>query len=130
MVPQGSQTLNADYFAALTKRINDTNVCADLQDLVADATASINSVKSAIGSELAFLSPILDLLENPGADLGKIATWIEKFIGSFLSPYSKSQASFLAQLTQLETEIAGLVSAIAAKAAEIENCTVSTASLV
>ncbi len=130
MIGQGSAQLDAAWFANLSARISGIQSCPELQDLVADAIADINAVKSAIGAELALLQPVLALIEAPGADLGKIATWISSFIGSFLTPYTRPVAIYASQLSAMEAQIASLLAAISAKAAEFTGCVVAVSDLV
>nr|GAT43694.1 predicted protein [Mycena chlorophos] len=121
----GSALLDLQYFSSLKARIQASSGCAELQALADEAVASVNANIAAIESQLAFLEPILALLAAPGADLSKLATWIESFITAFLTPYIVPYTTYATQLTEQAAQMALIAAAIAEMAASFEHCTVT-----
>lgn len=125
MNQQGTQIVNADYFNNLTKSVNATQSCDELQQLVAEAMASINAMKASIAAELAALQPLLALLKIPGANLGEIVGWIKNLVLGHLTPMLKPTISLAAQLAALEQQMSALLAAISAAQLRFPHCSVA-----
>lgn len=104
--------LNDDYFNNLILQINSAVTPDELQSIVNQAFADIQTLESTITSQLAYLEPISALLTAPGANLTAIVTWITTFITTVLTPIYKPYITMTAQLISLATQIAKLTAAI------------------
>lgn len=124
MQAQGQLPFNKAYFDALSARVNRTTDCSELQDLIAEAFASIQAQSDAITSQLAAITPLLALLNVPNS-LGSLISWVGNFITSFLKPYLKPQITYALQLAELAAAIAELKAAIQQAAGNIKFCTVT-----
>ena len=125
MTPQGSQLLNTTQIANLTTSVNSASSCAELQELVTQAFASLGAIKEGINSELATLTPMLALLSPPSASPSTIVTWLTSFINDFLTPQMKPSITYAAQLTELATQITSLTSAINTASSKFPGCSIS-----
>lgn len=112
----------ADYINSLTAEIKAVDTCEELDALAKKAAKAISARMSGANSELATLKPILDLLENPAADLVKIAQWIGDFINTVLKPYYAPVVALAKEVEQDTAAVAQLTAAVAEKAAEIGSC--------
>jgi hypothetical protein len=125
MVPQGSTLINTDHFVNMTASINACDTCAQLQSVVNDSFASLNSAKAAIQAELAKLMPALSLLTLPSADPGAILSWLTNFVSFTLTPMLKPTITYGAQLTAMLAQIAQVTAAIEAAAARLTSCSIT-----
>lgn len=125
MIPQGEAILDLQYFTSLKTRINAVSGCAELQALADEEIASVNANIAGIEAQIALLEPILALLTAPGADLTKLATWIQNFITSFLTPYIVPYTTYATQLTEQAAQMAMIVTAITEMATSFESCSIS-----
>ena len=125
MIPQGSQLLNTTQIANLTNAVNSASSCAELQELVTQAFASLRAIKQGINSELAAISPMLALLSPPSASPTAIVTWLSSFINNFLTPQMKPSITYAAQLTALAAQITSLTSAINTASSKFPSCSIS-----
>jgi hypothetical protein len=117
MQPQGTALINAQYFTDLTNQINAINICADLQELVDDAIASIQANIDSIKEQVDQLEALLLIPTN----LSQVITWITNFQAQLLLPYT----NYVTQLAETATAIANLVTAIENAAERIKNCTIT-----
>jgi hypothetical protein len=124
MIPQGLSPLNTAYFTALTDSINEAGSCAELQELITSAFASLGAVTDAITAEFAAVEPWLALLTPPTTPQAVI-TWVEKLITSYLTPLVKPAVTMVAQLTELTAQIAALTAAISSAEAKFTSCSIS-----
>lgn len=122
---EGSELVNAQYFTDLTNRVNAVSTCADLQALVTKEIESLSGIKQMINAEVARLSPYIQLLTAPSADLTKIVTWISNFITADLEPKYQAYLAYAIQLTALTTAVTNLITAIEQKAAQLQSCTIN-----
>lgn len=127
MQPQGS-IFNTDHINALVDRINATQQCGELQELVNEVYASMQAQLDAIGAQLAALQPLLDLLKVP-TSLDAIISWLRNFITAFLGPYVAAYAKYAAQLAAVIIAIEQLTAAIEAAARRLTTCSIAVPSL-
>jgi hypothetical protein len=125
MFPQGTSILNPSYFTSLIHQFNGAGTCAELQAAVNRTFASLQAEATAVEEQIELLEAMLALLVNPGADLQKIATWVENYILNVLTPQLKPAITYSTQLTQFATQIATLTSAIEDAAALIKGCSIT-----
>ncbi|MFC3816578.1 hypothetical protein [Lysobacter sp. GCM10012299] len=125
MSSQPTSIVNAEYFAALTRRVEGMKSCEELNAFTAELSTSLTATIDAITAQMAFLQPVLALLTAPGANPDQIVTWITDFITAFLTPYVRPYTVYAQQLVEMTAEIANLSDAIQTAAAAIPNCSVS-----
>ncbi|MBN3866459.1 hypothetical protein [Gluconobacter kondonii] len=130
MNAQGSSVFDTTYIDTLTDRINKLDACSDLKKLADEALASFQAQINAIEDEMAALKPIAQLLENPAADLAKIATWISDFIEGVLKPTYQPYITMEQQIAAAVTAYAKLLAAIEQAAERIGACVVEAPALV
>ena len=106
------EILNDDYFNNLILQIDAAITPEELQAIVNQAFADLQTLESTITSQLSYLEPIEALLTAPSANLAAIVTWITSFITEVLTPIYKPYITMTAQLAALATQIAELTAAI------------------
>lgn len=107
--------LNEAHFANLVLSINAAASAEELQALINAAFADISMLQSTLESQITFLGPLAAVLTPPGADPGKIVTWITSLIAVLEQMY-KPFLTYAEQLIALAAAVATLSAAIAAAA--------------
>lgn len=130
MNAQGTQIFDTSYIDSLTDQVNQIDVCADLQAFENRVMAEIQAQISSVESQMAFLEPIVEILENPAAALDKIVEWIGKFIDHVLKPIYQPYLTMVTQIEQAVQAVANLTAAIENAASRIGSCVVSAPGLV
>ena len=120
-----SGTLNTAVFDDMVNTLNAIDICSDLQAFVKQVMTQLNKQLAWIKTQIESLAPFAELLEAPGADLAKLATWAEKMITSLVEPGYQAYLKMMADLTELTTQIARVTAAITAAEARIVNCVVT-----
>jgi len=126
--PQGS-SFDAAYIDSLTKQVEGISVCSELQEFMSDVVADLNRQLDALKAQMEALAPIAKLLENPAAELPKIASWIGDFIEGVLKPMYQPHVTMASQIEQTIAAVSKLEAAVVAKAEEIGSCAVTMPSL-
>ncbi|GAN90958.1 hypothetical protein Gbfr_022_002 [Gluconobacter frateurii M-2] len=130
MNSQGSDSFDSKYIESLTDRIKKIDSCGELKRLAEEVLPSFQSQVSAVESQIAALKPIVELLENPAAELPKILSWIEKFIEAVLKPAYQPVITMEKQLVEAAEAYARLIAAFAEAAARIGECVVEAPALI
>lgn len=125
MLPQGTSLINTDQFTNMIDSINTCKECAQLQELVDEAYASLNAMIDGAKEELMKLMPVISLTSGPSVNLGAIVTWINTFIDTVLTPLIKPTITYAAQLTATLAAIEEVAAAIEAAAARLTSCTIT-----
>lgn len=115
---------NAAFFDGLTRQVENTNSCAELQATVDAAMTSLAAQSDAIASQMAAIAPILGLL-TPPVDPPAAVTWIASLITGALEPAYAPYAKYAAQLTELTAAVASLTTAINNRATAIGSCSIT-----
>lgn len=116
--------VNIEYFQGLQRSIEGCATCEQLQEVTAEAFASVTSTMESMTAELERLQPLLALLEPPTTDPSKIVTWITDFINGYLRAQFGPALTIPVQLAAITAQMAELPAVIAAKAAQFESCSV------
>lgn len=130
MNAQGSQIFDTSYINSLTDQVNQIDICADLQAFEQRVMSEIQAQISAVEAQMAFLEPIVEILQNPEAALDKIVEWIGKFIESVLKPIYQPYLTMVSQIEQAVQAVANLTAAIENAANRIGSCVVSAPGLI
>lgn len=130
MNPQGSDLIDTAYFTALTARVNAIDTCAELQDAVNKAFASMQGQVTGIEDQLAVLAPMIGLLTLNPTDLPGVITFLDTFVTKVLTPYLAPYTTYVAQKAAILVQIADLGTAIASAASRIDSCTISVPAIV
>jgi hypothetical protein len=120
MQPQGTAPVNSSYIGNLTDRINGiqgTGACAELQDCVNKAAASINAQLAGIRAEIAHLESLIVMPTS----LGGVIAWITNFSAPLVTAYN----TYTTQLATLLSEIAALETAIGNAASRLTSCSIT-----
>ncbi|QEH97274.1 hypothetical protein [Gluconobacter thailandicus] len=120
-----SGTLNTKVFDDIVAKLDGINLCKDLQDFTSVIMADLNKQLAWIKDQIESLAPFADLLEAPGADLAKLATWAEKMISALVQPGYQAYLKMMADLETLTTQITRVMAAITAAAARITSCAIT-----
>lgn len=116
--------VNIEYFQGLQRSIEGCATCEQLQEVTAEAFASVTSTMESMTAELERLQPLLALLEPPTTDPSKIVTWITDFINGYLRAQFGPALTIPVQLAAITAQMAELPTIIAAKASQFESCSV------
>lgn len=116
--------INIEYFQGLQKSIEGCASCDQLQEVTAEAFASVTSTLDDMTAQLAVLEPLLALLEPPTANPAQIVTWITSLITDYLTPQLKPVINLPIQFAAITAQMAELPAIIAAKAAQFDSCSV------
>jgi hypothetical protein len=120
MQPQGTGVTNPAYFSELTAQINGIQgggACAAIQEIVTQAMKSIQGVVDAIKQKIEALLP----LTSVPSDLGSVISWIKGMQAPFLKAYEDATA----ELAQVLSSVAALVTAIGEAAARLVGCSIT-----
>jgi VanZ family protein len=120
----GQSVLNTAYYASIEAELAAIDVCEVLQEVEAEVMALIQNEVNSILANLAYLEPLLALLEIPTLDT--IITWVTNFITYFIKPYLQPYITYIQQLTALETQIVTIVNAIESAYSRIGQCVMSS----
>lgn len=115
----------ADKINDLADQIERVDECAVLRKLAKEAIEELNKQLDSVNSQMQILKPIADLLENPAADLVKIASWIGDFINGVLKPMYEPVIELEKQVVELTEAIARITLAVESKASELPSCILS-----
>jgi len=107
MIPQGTAPVNSAFFTASIDSVNAATTCEQLSAIATHAVASLEAELSVVTSQLT----ALDSLIVAPTDLPSVLTWI----GNFIAPIVRTQATCTTQVTELTAKLAALTAAIAAK---------------
>jgi hypothetical protein len=116
--------INLEYFQGLEKSIQGCASCEQLQQLTTETFSSLTATLTTMQAQLTALQPLLALLSAPGANPAALATWITDFITGVLTPQLKPVLNLPIQIAAITSQMSSLASAINAKAAEFESCTI------
>lgn len=125
MTAQGSQIFDTQTIDNLVKRIDGIDICRDLQDAVDSVFADLNGQIKAVEEQMAFIKPIVELLENPAAEIPKIIEWIGKFIETVLKPMYQPYLTMAEQVEAYAEAVARLTTAVTNAAARIGSCSIT-----
>lgn len=125
MTAQRSQVFDTQTIDNLVKRIDGIDICKDLQDAVDSVFADLNDQIKAVEEQMAFIKPIVELLENPAAEIPKIIEWIGKFIETVLKPMYQPYLTMAKQVDAYAEAIARLTAAVTNAAARIGSCSIT-----
>lgn len=120
-----SGTLNTKVFDDIVAKLDGINLCKDLQDFTSVIVTDLNKQLAWIKKQAEELAPFADLLEAPGANLAKLATWAEKMIDSLVKPGYEAYLKMMADIEVLTTQIARVTAAIMSAAARITSCAIT-----
>ncbi|KXV35900.1 hypothetical protein AD940_01095 [Gluconobacter thailandicus] len=114
---------NPEIISAAKVQILAAETCDEIQKIKGEVLDALQDQLDGLNEQLAVVKPILELLENPAAELPKIISWIEKFITHFLKPYVKPIETAVQDMAAMAKAISDLESALVQAASKIENCT-------
>ncbi len=115
-LPSCWPVLNLELFTNLKSQIEAAGKAESqeqIQAIVDEVYAQINTMEGAISSQLATLNPILALITAP-VNPAEVITWIGNFITDFLGPYILPIAKYEAQLVEIAVEVAAIADTISA----------------
>lgn len=126
-IPQGSTIFNTAYFTSLVSRINSAPSCAHLQALVEEEFPSIQGLSTALETQYAAITPIIQFIQAgpPASNPAAIVQWIQTFLSLMGLPYVIPYATLVSQQAQLLAQINSLKTAITNAQAKFKSCSIS-----
>lgn len=113
------------FYDNLVDQINGATECPDIQKLVASVIPDLSQQMAWVKQQVAAMAPIVELVQNPGADLEKLATWAGKVITHQFMPQYQAYLEMVEKITFLEQQFMRVMSALMAAAGRLESCILS-----
>lgn len=120
-----TSSINTQFFDNAVAQINAIGDCAELTQEAHKAADYLLKKEAALQQVMADLAPFLELIENPAAELPKIAAWISKFISASIGPKVAAYEQAVQDISALAQQTERVIAAIQAAENRITSCAVS-----